>query len=205
MSTTTVILNEDSMGLCVPSVNSVPIEAGTQVTFKTAQGVSAALYFPCNRRDSLAHPRRLSCHSSRSERHLHGFLGGNGCLWRVYSTPAVSGSRLFRLWRTKNSPCTGHLARHGWYWVQRCLKSSFDQAITRHRPERNGSRAFRTDACLRSSLKENDTEAGWEQHLSFALRPGLAVQTALPATLSILLLRFFPHLPCGTGESLLNY
>ncbi|MGD0912816.1 MAG: hypothetical protein ABR928_13025 [Terracidiphilus sp.] len=45
MSTTTVILNEDSMGLCVPSVNSVPIEAGTQVTFKTAQGVSAALYF----------------------------------------------------------------------------------------------------------------------------------------------------------------
>jgi hypothetical protein len=45
MSTTTVILNDDSMGLCVPSVDSVPIAAGTQVTFTTAQGVNAVLYF----------------------------------------------------------------------------------------------------------------------------------------------------------------
>jgi hypothetical protein len=45
MSTTTVILNDDSMGLCVPSVNSVPIAVGTQVTFTTADGVNAALYF----------------------------------------------------------------------------------------------------------------------------------------------------------------
>jgi hypothetical protein len=45
MSTTTVVLKEDSMGLCVPSVNSVPLAAGTQVTFTTAEGVSAALYF----------------------------------------------------------------------------------------------------------------------------------------------------------------
>lgn len=33
------------MGLCVPSVNSVPIAVGTQVTFATADGVNAALYF----------------------------------------------------------------------------------------------------------------------------------------------------------------
>ncbi|MGP8251047.1 MAG: hypothetical protein ACLQHF_03370 [Terracidiphilus sp.] len=45
MSTTTVILNEDSMGLCVPSVESVPIAVGTQVTFTAAQGVNAVLYF----------------------------------------------------------------------------------------------------------------------------------------------------------------
>jgi hypothetical protein len=45
MSTTAVILNNDSMGLCVPSVNSVPIEVGIQVTFTAADGVNAALYF----------------------------------------------------------------------------------------------------------------------------------------------------------------
>jgi hypothetical protein len=45
MSTTTVILKEDSMGLCVPSVNSVPLAVGAQVTFTTADGVNAALYF----------------------------------------------------------------------------------------------------------------------------------------------------------------
>jgi hypothetical protein len=45
MSTTTVILKNDSMGLCVPSVNSVPLAVGTQVTFETADGVNAALYF----------------------------------------------------------------------------------------------------------------------------------------------------------------
>jgi hypothetical protein len=45
MSTTTVVLKDDSMGLCVPSVNSMPLEAGAQVTFTTADGVSAALYF----------------------------------------------------------------------------------------------------------------------------------------------------------------
>lgn len=45
MSTTTVILSDDSMGLCVPSVNSVPIEVGAQVTFTAADGVNAALYF----------------------------------------------------------------------------------------------------------------------------------------------------------------
>jgi hypothetical protein len=45
MSTTTVILKDDSMGLCVPSVNSVPLAVGTQVTFTTADGANAALYF----------------------------------------------------------------------------------------------------------------------------------------------------------------
>jgi hypothetical protein len=45
MNTTTVVLNDDSMGLCVPSVNSVPIAVGTQVTFTTANGVNAVLYF----------------------------------------------------------------------------------------------------------------------------------------------------------------
>ncbi|MGB6726074.1 MAG: hypothetical protein WBE74_09205 [Terracidiphilus sp.] len=45
MSTTTVILNDDSMGLCVPSVKSVPIAVGLQVAFATAQGVNAVLYF----------------------------------------------------------------------------------------------------------------------------------------------------------------
>ena len=45
MSTTTVILKDDSMGLCVPSVNSVPLTVGAKVTFTTAEGVSAALYF----------------------------------------------------------------------------------------------------------------------------------------------------------------
>jgi hypothetical protein len=45
MSTTTVVLKDDSMGLCVPSVNSVPLAVGAQVTFTTANGVNAALYF----------------------------------------------------------------------------------------------------------------------------------------------------------------
>jgi hypothetical protein len=45
MSATTVILKDDSLGLCVPSVGSVPIAVGTQVTFTTAQGVDAVLYF----------------------------------------------------------------------------------------------------------------------------------------------------------------
>ncbi len=45
MSTTTVILKDDSIGLCVPSVNSVPISVGTQITFTAADGVNAALYF----------------------------------------------------------------------------------------------------------------------------------------------------------------
>jgi hypothetical protein len=45
MSTTTVTLNEDSMGLCVPSVKSVPIATGAQIMFTAAQGVNAVLYF----------------------------------------------------------------------------------------------------------------------------------------------------------------
>ncbi len=45
MNTTTVILNDDSMGLCVPSVESIPLAGGAQVTFTTAKGVNAVLYF----------------------------------------------------------------------------------------------------------------------------------------------------------------
>jgi len=45
MSATTVTLTIDDMGLCVPSVHSVPVAAGAEVTFATAQGVSAVLYF----------------------------------------------------------------------------------------------------------------------------------------------------------------
>jgi hypothetical protein len=45
MSTTTVVLNYDGLGLCVPSVKSVPLARGEHVTFTAAQGVNAMLYF----------------------------------------------------------------------------------------------------------------------------------------------------------------
>ena len=44
MATTTVTLN-DEMGMCVPSVSSVPLQVGAQIVFTTAESVSAILYF----------------------------------------------------------------------------------------------------------------------------------------------------------------